>query len=327
MHDRRSLLQRLFLAAAATVIAAPAVEAQSWPARSITFVIPWAAAGSTDVAGRLLAEYVGKELGATIVVENKPGASSAIGTEYVSRQPADGYTFLVTGTNIAITAAANPSVKYDALRDFTHIGMAGQFAAAFLVNSATPYATLAEVAADIRAQPGKLNYTSPGVGSGNHILFEYFKAVQQLDIPHVSYSGSGPAVQATLGNEVPMVYNSMPGMEAHIDAGTLRLLAVSSRQRSAQYPDVPTVAEAGFPELTVEYILGLSAPAALPAEIVTRLSEALQAVVNRPELASRLQAIGITAAPLGPEAFTAIVAEEVDRWGTAVGVTQISIGN
>lgn len=317
----------LVLAGATMLVAGSALAADDWPARPVTIVVPWAAGGPVDVAGRIIAEALQSDLGSAFVVENKGGASSAIGTDYVARQPADGYTFLLSGNNLAITKWTNPSITYDPMADFEHIGLIGLYSGGVFVGSATPYQDFDQMVATIRAEPGKVNYTSPGVGSGNHIIFEYLKAAQGLDTVHVPFSGSGPALQAVLAGEVDAIISGLPGTEGHVAAGSLRLLGITGATRAEAFPDTPTFAELGYPELNVEYFVSLSAPDGIPTPVRDKVAAALDRALASETVQARLDAVGIRATARSGEAFTAFVGETMDWWREAVQSAGIAVGN
>ena len=318
------LTRRAALAAAA--LATPALaQAPSWPSRPVRLVVPFPPGGSTDVVGRLVAERLQAALGQSVVVENRGGASGAVGSQAVARMPPDGHALVVSGVGShGIVPAVVASPGYDALRDFTHIGILGLFHSALVVHPAFPAPDLPAFLEEARRRPGAVNYATSGNGSSNHLLGELLKLEARVDIVHVPYRGAGPALQAVLANEVPAMCDSLPSVVPHIRAGALRPLAVSARGRLPSLPDLPTFAELGFPRIVVENWFGLAGPAGLPPEVTDRLSRALAEVLVQPELAARFREIGFEPQARDPAAAAAFVAENLAFWADAVrrsGVT------
>jgi tripartite-type tricarboxylate transporter receptor subunit TctC len=315
---RRTLLATLALPAIARAQGA-------YPNRTIRLVVPFPPGGSTDVVGRLAAERLQATLGQTVVVENRGGASGGVGSQAVARMAADGYSLVVSGVGshgIVPAVVANPG--YDALRDFTHVGMLGLFNSVLVVHPSFPARDFAGFVAEARRRPGALNYATSGNGSSNHILGELIKHEARVDIVHVPYRGAGPALQAVLGNEVPAMCDSLPSAAPHIAAGSLRPLAVSARQRLASMPDVPTFVELGLPKIIIENWFGIAGPAGMPAEATARLSRALSEMLVQPELVARFRAIGFEPLVQDPATHTAFVEENLRFWAEAVRATGVT---
>lgn len=306
------------LAAAGAALARPAA-AQDFPNRPLRLVVPYPPGGSTDVIGRIAAQRLGEVLGQSVVVDNRGGASGAVGSQAVARMPADGYALIVSGVGShGVVPAINPAPGYDAVTDFTHVGMLGLFHSVLVVNPAFPATTLQGFLEEARRRPGAINYATSGSGSSNHLMGELIRLEAKVDIVHVPYRGAGPALQAVLANEVPAMCDSLPSAAGHIRAGTLRALAVSSRQRLPALPDVPTFTELGLPKIVVENWFGISAPAGLPAPVLARLSAALDTMLRQPDLVARFAEIGFDAQPMAPEPFAKFVAADVAFWTDAV---------
>jgi tripartite-type tricarboxylate transporter receptor subunit TctC len=315
-----SITRRIALAAV-TALAAPSLgRAQgAWPNRTIRLVVPFPPGGSTDVVGRLVAERLQAALGQNVVVENRGGASGAVGSAAVARMPADGYALVVSGVGshgIVPAVVANPG--YDALRDFTHVGMLGLFNSVLVVNPSFPAQDLAGFLAEARRRPGALNYATSGNGSSNHLLGEVLKSEAQVDITHVPYRGAGPALQAVLANEVPAMFDSLPSAAPQIAAGTLRPLAISARRRLPSLPNLPTFVEQGYPRVIVENWFGIAGPAGMPAEATERLSRVMAEILAQPVLIERFQAVGFAPEIMDPAATTAFVVENLAFWADAV---------
>lgn len=321
MHVSR----RATLAAAAAVLARPALSQENYPSRPIRLVVPFPPGGSTDVVGRLVAQGLQERLGQPVVVDNRAGNAGIVGSNVVKLAPPDGYMLVMSNIGSqGIGPFVFPQVPYDTMRDFVHIGMMGTFYNVLVVNPAFPARNVAEFVAEAARRPGAINFATSGNGSSNHLLGELLKLEAQIDIVHVPYRGAGPAITATIANEVPAMFDSIPSASAQIRAGTLRALAVSAPQRVPQLPDVPTFAESGFPRLAASNWFGLSAPAGTPQAVVDRLSRALNETVAAPELVAKLAEIGLSTQRMEPAEFTRFVEEQLRFWGGIVqraGVT------
>jgi len=317
--------RRAALAGAAALLARPALSQEAYPSRPVRLVVPFPPGGSTDVVGRLVAQGLQEKLGQPVVVDNRPGNAGIVGSNVVRMAPPDGYMLLMSNIGSqGIGPFVFRQVPYDTMRDFTHIGMMGTFYNVLMVNPAFPARSVAEFVAEAKRRPGALNFATSGNGSSNHLLGELLKLEAQIDIVHVPYRGSGPALTATIANEVPAMFDSIPSATAQVRAGTLRALAVSSPQRVPQLPDVPTFAEAGFPRLVASNWFGLSAPAGTPSAVVDRLSRALNEAAASPELASKLGEVGLSTQQMPPAEFTRFVGDQLAFWGDIVrraGVT------
>lgn len=315
------ITRRVVLASTLSSMAARA-HAQSgdaWPSRPIRLVVPFPPGGSTDVVGRIIAERLQAILGQSVVVDNRGGASGAVGSQAVARMPADGYSFVVSGVGShGIVPAVNPNPGYDAVKDFTHVGMIGIFHSVLVVHPSFSARTIGEFVAEAQRRPGAIDYATSGNGSSNHLLGELFKLESGIDIVHVPYRGAGPALQAVLANEVPAMCDSLPSAAGHIRAGSLRPIAVSSRQRLATFPDVPTFVEAGYPNVVVENWFGIAGPAGLPLAITERVSAALAAILTDEATAARLRQIGLDPQPMPPAELGRFVAANVAFWADTV---------
>lgn len=317
MPISRRLALASTLASAAT--AAGAQTADAWPSWPIRLVVPFPPGGSTDVVGRFIAERLQAQLGQSVVVDNRGGASGAVGSQAVARMPADGYAFVVSGVGShGIVPAVNPNPGYDAVKDFTHVGMLGIFHSVLVVHPSFAARTIGEFIAEAKRRPGAIDYATSGNGSSNHLLGELLKLEAGVDIVHVPYRGAGPALQAVLANEVPAMCDSLPSAAPHIRSGSLRALAVSSRQRLASFADVPTFAEAGFPNVVVENWFGIAGPAGLPPAVTQRVSAALAAILTDQATAARLREIGLDPQPMPPQEIERFVTANVAFWADTV---------
>ena len=315
MQHRRSFIA----SSLALAVTLPAHAQAPWPAKPIKLVVPYAPGGSTDVVGRVIAEYLGQRLGQNIVVENRPGKGATIGSSQVAKAAPDGYTLVVS--NISSFAIAPPlygDLDYDPVTDFAHITLASFNPSVLVVNPAFPARTLAEYVDYARANPDKLAFATSGPGSSNHILGVTLGQTSNIKLIHIPYRGAGPAMQDTIAGNVPSMFDSLPSAAPHIKAGKVRALAVSGAQRNPAFPDIPTMKEAGFPNLVSYSWFGLSAPAKTPAAIVERLAAEMQVVLKHPDVAKRWEDIGAESSTMSPAEYTAFVRDELAKATAAV---------
>jgi tripartite-type tricarboxylate transporter receptor subunit TctC len=319
MLYRRSLLTASLAALALPAVPWSAGAQAPWPSKPIKLIVPYAAGGSTDVVGRVIAEYLGQRIGQNIVVENRPGKGATIGTSQVAKAAPDGYTLVVS--NISSFAVAPPlygDLDYDPVKDFTHITLASFNPSVLVVNPSFPAKTLAEYVAYAKANPDKLAFATSGPGSSNHILGTMLGLVSNTKLVHIPYRGAGPAMQDVMAGNVPSMFDSLPSAAPHIKAGKVRALAVSGEQRNPSFPDVPTMKESGYPDLVSYSWFGLSGPAKLPAPIVERLAAEMQVVLKNPEVVKRWQEMGAESSTMTPAEYTAFVKTELEKATAAV---------
>ena len=294
--------------------AGPAV-AQDYPTDAVTIIVPFPPGGTTDLTARMLGEFLSEKFQQPFIVENRPGAGGNIGTALAARAKPDGYTLTISGVG---THAANfglyPAMPYDALSDFTHIIDIAKGPNAIAVYGDAPIKDLKDLIAQAKADPGLLNYASPGNGSSGHLAFELLKQKAGIEINHVPYKGAAPAVTDVIGGHVPILIVNADTLLPHVKAGSLRLLAVTSPERSRLYPDVPAVAELGFDGFSAISWTGLSAPAGLPAEIQEELRKATMEALNDPKIKARFEANGNTAGGMTSADFTAYIKDELEKW-------------
>jgi tripartite-type tricarboxylate transporter receptor subunit TctC len=292
-------------------LAAPAL-AQAPAPRPIRLVVPFPPGGTADLLGRIAAREMEARLGQPVVVENRAGAGGAVGSEAVARSPADGTTLVLSNiASQAIGPAVNRNITYDSVRDFTHVGLIAAVPSAIAVSAAGPFRTLADLLARARAQAGAVRFGSTGVGTSSHVKLELLKRAAGVDITHVPYRGSAPAVADVIGGQVEGLIAAVPDIGNN---DRLRLLAVTTPERATRWPDVPSVAELGFPTLVASNWFGLSGPAGMPPEVTLRLNQALVAGLNAQETVERLATLGAAPNRMSPQDYAAMVAAEVPRW-------------
>lgn len=301
------------------VLTMPARAVDSYPTRPIVVIVPFPPGGANDLLARMVGERMSRSLGQSIVVENRSGAGGNIGSRAAARSAPDGYTMLLTfsGT-IAINPELYANMGYDAGKDLTAIGTIATAPAVVVVNPAVPAKTLRELIDYAKAKPGILNYGSSGTGTVVHVSAEMMLDAAGINIRHIPYSGTGPAVSDLLGGHVQMMLPPIPSVIGMIKNGQLRALAVTGKERSPLLPDVPTVSEAGLPGFVSEQLIGFMAPAGTPRPIIERLNAELRRAVTDPDISKRILEVG--AAPLAgtPEEYTAQAATDQKLWGAIV---------
>jgi tripartite-type tricarboxylate transporter receptor subunit TctC len=284
-----------------------AVSAQAYPNRAIKVVVPYAAGGLPDTMARLVGQKMGESIGQQLVVENRGGAGGIVGTNDVAKAAPDGYSLLVADVaQIAINPHLFSRLPYDPLKELTGVSLMGTSALYLVAHSSVRASNMKELVALVKSQPGKLSYGSSGLGSIHHLATEAMKVGLGLDIVHVPYKGTGQSVPALLGGQVALLYAALPSIESHVKAGKVRILAVSTPQRSPQAPDVPTVAESGVPGYDFVAEIGLYAPAGTPQDIVSKLAGEVQKAVAHLEVAQRFKQLGIDPVGSTPHAYNAM---------------------
>ena len=293
--------------------------AQEWPTKPVRLVVPMPPAGTTDNMGRLVAQKMSELIGQVVVVENKVGANGNIGSDFVSKAAPDGYTLLVSGVGSqGINATLYRSMPYDIVTGLTHIGMIAKGPNALVVNPAFAVNNLQELIALVKASPDKYNYASTGNGASNHLSMEMLKSAADLNITHIPYKGGAPAMLDLMSGQVPMMFVNFDSAVPHVKSGKMRAIAVTSLTRRSALPDVPTVAESGFPGFEAESWTASSGPPNMPANLVARINEVLLRISKMPDVLEKFEALGLEASPLKPEAMKLFIVQEVEKWGKAV---------
>ena len=311
------------LGAALVVLAASAgfhqAQAQSFPSRPITLVIPFAPGGSTSIVGRGIADKMSELLGEKVVVDNRPGAGGTVGTKAVAKSEPDGYTLVLgyTGT-LAIGPSLYKNVGYDPRKDFAPIGLIGNAPNSLVVHPSFPAKTVAELIAYAKANPGKVNFGSAGAGTASHITGEYFARSAGITLVHIPYKGTGPALTDLLGGHIPMAFAPIPASHPNVSAGKLRALAVTSAARSGLLPDVPTMAEAGLSDFDASLYYGLAAPAGTPRPVIDKLNKVLREALASDEVRRQLGADGTDITPGTPEDYAAFIDKDEKKWSQLV---------
>ena len=317
LNRRHTLL--LALAGIAPGVAPTLARAQTdYPNKPIRIVVPYAPGGSSDTLGRLIARHLQEALKQTVVVENKGGAGGAIGSREVAKAAPDGYTLVVSGIGSHVIAPVDAPNSFDPMKDFSHIALLGGPPLGMVVNAEQPIKDVKGFIAYVQSRPTGLSWGSPGQGTHGHLTGELFRQINKLNMVHIAYKGGAPAVADLLGNQIPAAFMTLSSSNAHVDSGRLRLLAVSSGKRVAAYPNVPTLAELGYPMLTGTTWFSVSGPAGMQPAVVDKLNLEIRRGLQTPALVKALAAESMETTDMDAAAFTAFVASEITRWTPAV---------
>jgi tripartite-type tricarboxylate transporter receptor subunit TctC len=292
--------------------------AASYPDHPVRVIVGFTAGGPTDVIARIVAQKLSASLGQQFLVENKPGAGSNIASAEVAKAPHDGYTITVVSTGFMVNMSLYAHVPYDAVKDFTPITMVAYSPNVIAVNPSLPAKSIKELIALLKANPGKYSFAGPGIGSTPHLSGELFKQQFGLDMVHVPFPGAADAINATIGGHTQIAFTALPPALANIKAGKLRGLAVLAFKRAAELPDVPTMAEAGFPGQEADTLTGVLAPAGTPKEIITLLNHEIAKAVADQDVTERLLKLGFVPVANKPEEFGARIKSEIAKWGKVV---------
>ena len=311
------------VAAVALVLAAGllpqlALAQADWPAKPIKIIVPYAPGGSSDTLGRLIARHLQGAFKQTVVVENKAGAGGLIGSKEVAKAAPDGYTLVVSGIGSHVIAPVDQPGTFDPMKDFTHVAMLGGPPLGMVVNAEQPMKDVKGFIGFVQGSPNGLSWGSPGQGTHGHLTGELFRQANKLNMVHIAYKGAGPAVVDLLGNQIPAAFMTLSSSNAHVDTGKLRLLAVSSAKRVARYPDTPTLAELGYPQLTGTTWFSISGPAGMPKDVVDKLNAEIRRGLQTQALTQALANESMETLDLDAAGFTKYVASEIVRWTPAV---------
>jgi tripartite-type tricarboxylate transporter receptor subunit TctC len=297
-----------------------------YPNKSIKFVVPWPPGGAADIMARLIGEGLSKEFGQSVVVDNRPGAGGLVGTEAVARMAPDGYTLLLgsTGPN-AIAGSLYKNLRYDPVKDFTPVTQITELPLLLVVNKDFPANSVGELIAYAKANPGKVNFASVGAGTAQHLASEIFKITAGINIVHVPYKGSAPAFTDLAGGAVQMLFDNIPASRAMIQAGKVKVLAVSTTKRSTAMPDIPTVAESGLPGYHVSAWQNITTPAGTPPEAVERLNKEIVKFLNQPEMRKRITEMGANIVGNTPAEEAQRIKDETEKWARAVKAAGVTL--
>jgi tripartite-type tricarboxylate transporter receptor subunit TctC len=295
-----------------------AAQAQTFPSRPLRIIVPFPPGGAADVTSRLLGDHMTKGLGQPVVVENHPGAGAVIGYELAARAPADGHTMLVVFPSFVINPSVKPGMSYDPLRDFRSVGQTISLPMGIAVNPSVPATTLQELIALARAKPGEIAYGTPGAGTTHNIIGEMLKLAAKIDLTHAPFQGEAPALTAAAGGHLQMVLVNAFAIVPFAKSGKLRPIVVTTPERAEGLPDVPTVREAGYPELESTNWAGLVVPAATPPAAITRLNSELVSALRSAEIQDKFKSYGMLPVPGTPEQFDAFLQSEYARYAKVV---------
>ena len=323
--SRRAAVASVVATALLGTVAGAQNGSASFPDKPVKIVVPFAPGAGTDAMGRLMAQKLGEVMGGSFVVENRTGASGAIGTQYVAQQPADGYTLLLVASPFTTVAASLPNAGYDPLKSFAPVGMIASGPLVWATNHQTGIHTMQELVAYAKQKPGVLNYGSAGAGGVNHLVLELLKAKTGTFITHIPYRGVAPAAMDMVSGQVQLVTGTIPALLPLVKDGRIKPLAVTSAKRSSAMPDVPSMAEAGFKGFDVLNYFALAAPAGTPAAVVEKLNAALNKVVLLPEVQARFKLDAVEATPGTPMAQTKFIEADYRAWREVVQTQNLKI--
>lgn len=302
-----------------------AAIAQSYPARAVRVIVPFAPGGGTDILVRTIAPRLSEALGQQLVIDNRAGGGSTIGSELAAKSPPDGYTLLAVDTSFTTNPSLYSKLPYDSTRDFAPVSLLAAAPVILIVHPSVPVKTVKEFVALAKAKPGQLNFASGGPGSSTHLGGELLKMVAHIDLVHIPYKGTGPAVADVLGGQVVMMFAGISSVKQHVEVGRLRAIAVTGDKRSPAMPEVPTFVESGLKGVDSGTYWGLLAPAATMKEIVNRLSTTIAGVLKQPDIRQRLVDLGFD--PIGgtPEQFAANIKAETEKWARVIKAANVKL--
>jgi tripartite-type tricarboxylate transporter receptor subunit TctC len=313
---------RSWLAATAVALVccglAGSASAQTWPARPIRMIVPYTPGGYTDYMARTVGQKLSEALGQTIVVENKPGANSVIGADAIAKAAPDGYTFGTVIAAHAVNATLNPKLPFDTQKDFIYVSLMSVAPLIMVAHPSTPANNVQELIALAKAKPGHLNFASSGIGAAAHLTMEMFKSRVGINMVHVPYRGTSPALQDIIGGRVNVMFDVVGSLMPHVRSGSLKAVVVTAKERMSAAPEVPTMAEGGVPDFVSGTWAGVIGPAGTPKEIVARVSGEIQRILRDPAMREQLAKLGYEAVGGTPEEFDAFFREEVARWAKVI---------
>jgi len=309
MHPLTRILLAVILAALSAL-----AHSQAFPTKPLRLIVPFPPGGAADIYGRLIADHMGRGLGQPVLVENKPGGSTIIGTEMVARAPADGHTLLIVFPSFLINSAMRANVPYDATRDFRAVGQAISVPMAIAVTPGLPIRNMAELIAYAKAKPGEISYGTPGIGTTHHVIGEMFRLAAGIQITHAPFQGEIPALTAASGGHLPMVLVNASAVAPYAKNGRVRAIVVTTRERVEQMPDIPTMREVGLADIESSNWSGIVVASATPTPVVTRLNAELVKALSSPEVKEKFQALSMVPTPGTAEQFGAMLQAEAARF-------------
>jgi tripartite-type tricarboxylate transporter receptor subunit TctC len=313
-----------FLAVLAAAMLTCAAYAQSaWPNRPVKVIVPFPAGGVTDVSARIILDRMGQALGSPLLVENRPGAGTKLGTAAAIKSPKDGYTLYMNNSSYSMLPVLDPEAGYDAERDLVPVGLGTSYGMAVAVNAASPHKSLRELVSAAKQNPGKLSYGSAGMGSGSHFMGEHLKKLAGVDMLHVPFKSTSVATQEVAAGRVDLAFEG--AIKPFVDSGKVKVIAVTGTTRDPRFPQIPTVAEAGMPEFTFESWLGLFAPVGTPEAIITRLNQAMNEAVADPGVKQKLADLGLTATGGPPAKLRAQIATDLAHYRKIASDTGVKL--
>jgi tripartite-type tricarboxylate transporter receptor subunit TctC len=307
-------VRRSFLAALFTLAALPSAQAADWPNRSITLVVPFAAGGTTDIIAREVGDKLSAALKQTVIIDNRAGAGGTLGAGLVAKAPADGYTLFMATIAHAIAPGIYKNLSYDFERDLDPVGLVATTPNVLIVNNDLPVKSVAELIAYARANPGKLNFGSAGIGSTEHLSGELFRAMTKTQLTHIPYKGGAPMMAELMSGQIQMAIETSPSAAPHVRSGRVRALGVTTLKRSPAYPGVPTLAESGLPGYDVTTWFAIMAPHGTPVAVVQRVSDELAKLLVEPDVAKRFDEQGVSAGKMSPPELAAFIHSETSKW-------------
>ena len=324
---RSDTLRRLrsFGATAAWLCAAGVAAAQGWPTKPVKLIVSYPPGGTVDAVGRVIAPRLSERLGQPVVIDNRAGAGGAIGGDAVAKSPADGYTLLLDASNHAQNPALRSKMPFDTLRDLAPVSLLVKVPNVLVVTPSTPYRSVKDLLAQAKARPGEINFASSGNGSAQHLAGELFQAMGGVQLTHVAYKGGGPALTDVMAGQVPVFFASLASSLPYIQSEKLRAIAVTGKSRSPVLPQLPTVAESGLPGYEVYEWNAILVPRGTPTPVVERLATELAAVLQEPEVKSRLQAMGAEVIGAGPAELERFRRAEIQKWTKLAKDNRISL--
>ena len=305
------------LLAVATIVSSTS-HAQQYPTRPVRFISPYPPGGGNDTLLRILGEKLGEQLGQRVIVDNRPGANTIVGTELLVKSPPDGYTFILLPNSFATNPSFYPKLPYDTMKDLAPVGQIAQSPQMIVAHPSVPVKTVKELLAMARAKPGLLSYGTSGNGSTGHLAGTLLSMMTGVQLTHIAYKGTAPAVNELIGGHIPLMISSMISTLPHVRSGKLRIIALTTGKRSQAIPEVPTIAESGVPGYDATLWYGVLAPARTPDAIIKRMSAELAATLRNPEVAEKLSTQAVEPYHTSPEQFAALIRTELEKWSKVI---------